>query len=80
MCIPVDAKKVLDEIWHSGFKPSGFEYRMAIQGYERLGLFDEMSSQSNGEDNWRPYGSPLTDPMVALSEVATTTNDEHAED
>nr|UPT49296.1 pentatricopeptide repeat protein AaPPR158 [Agave angustifolia]UPT49750.1 pentatricopeptide repeat protein AaPPR1352 [Agave angustifolia] len=43
MGMPVDAEKMLDEMGHSGFKPSGFEYRMVIQGYGRLGLFDEMT-------------------------------------
>ncbi|ONK67137.1 uncharacterized protein A4U43_C06F16230 [Asparagus officinalis] len=37
-----DAKKVLDEMGHLGFKPSGFEYRVVIQGYGRLGSFKEM--------------------------------------
>lgn len=42
MGLPGDAEKVLDEMLRSGFKPSGFEYRMVIQGYGRLGLFEEM--------------------------------------
>ncbi|XP_020276341.1 pentatricopeptide repeat-containing protein At2g17033 [Asparagus officinalis] len=37
-----DAEKVLDEMGHLGFKPSGFEYRVVIQGYGRLGSFKEM--------------------------------------
>ncbi|ONK71303.1 uncharacterized protein A4U43_C04F7080 [Asparagus officinalis] len=37
-----DAEKVLDEMGHLGFKPSGFEYRVVIQGYGWLGSFKEM--------------------------------------
>ncbi|XP_020263208.1 pentatricopeptide repeat-containing protein At2g17033-like [Asparagus officinalis] len=37
-----DAQKVLDEMGHLGFKSSGFEYRVVIQGYGCLGLFEEM--------------------------------------
>ncbi|ONK65003.1 uncharacterized protein A4U43_C07F32470 [Asparagus officinalis] len=37
-----DAKKVLDEMGHLGFKPSRFEYRVVIQWYGRLGSFKEM--------------------------------------
>ncbi|ONK75631.1 uncharacterized protein A4U43_C03F18910 [Asparagus officinalis] len=37
-----DAKKVLDEMGHLGFKPSGFEYRVVIQWYGWLGSFKKM--------------------------------------
>ncbi|XP_020262811.1 pentatricopeptide repeat-containing protein At2g17033-like [Asparagus officinalis] len=37
-----DVENVLDKMGHLGFKPSGFEYRVVIQGYGRLGSFKEM--------------------------------------
>ncbi|ONK75503.1 uncharacterized protein A4U43_C03F17580 [Asparagus officinalis] len=37
-----DAEKVLDEMCHLRFKPSGIEYRVVIQGYGWLGSFKEM--------------------------------------
>ncbi|ONK71859.1 uncharacterized protein A4U43_C04F13120 [Asparagus officinalis] len=37
-----DAEEVLNEMGHLGFKPLGFEYKVVIQGYGRLGSFKEM--------------------------------------
>ena len=43
MGMPENAEKVLDEMEHLGYKPSGFEFRVVIQGYGRLGSFNEMT-------------------------------------
>ncbi|KAL9243380.1 hypothetical protein vseg_017274 [Gypsophila vaccaria] len=45
LCImgqPHEAKKLIDELEHLGLKPSLFEFRSLVEGYGKVGLFEEM--------------------------------------
>lgn len=41
---PEEAEKLMEDMRTQGLKPSGFELKMVIYGYGRLGLFKEMES------------------------------------
>ncbi|KAK9164619.1 hypothetical protein Syun_005521 [Stephania yunnanensis] len=40
--LPRDAEKMMAEMREAGFKPCAFEFRSVINGYGKLGFFDEM--------------------------------------